>query len=126
MNHFRFSRGQSLVELIVAIGIFSVVALGLAAFTGQHLQSTDHAKRFSEARAYANEALEATRAIRNRSWRELTHGSFGIERDLGFWDLTNAQDYFEDGSFFRSTSISPAQRDGQGNIVESGGTVDPQ
>lgn len=79
MNQTINQRGQSLIEVIVALGIFTV---SLAAsfqlfFGGQNLSSGSVNTEL--ALNYAQEGIEAVRTIRDRSWAELTAGDHGLE-----------------------------------------------
>lgn len=84
--------GQSLVEILVAIGVFLVVAgsvVGVIA-GGQDLLSD--ALQATHSAEYAVEGLEATRAIRDADWNALTDGTHGVTFLGGSWQFSGASD----------------------------------
>lgn len=84
--------GQSLVEILVAIGVFLVVAGSVIAVIsgGQDLLSdTLQATHSAE---YAVEGIEATRAIRDADWGALTDGAHGVTLSGGSWQFSGASD----------------------------------
>jgi len=77
--------GQSLIELLVAAGIFILVASAAvtALIGGQiaNLQASQNAIALS----LAQEGLEAARSIRDNSWADLTTGSHGLAISANRW-----------------------------------------
>lgn len=84
--------GQSLVEILVAIGVFLVVAgsvIGVISGGQDLLSDTLQATHSAE---YAVEGLEATRAIRDADWGALTDGAHGVTLTGGSWQFSGASD----------------------------------
>lgn len=61
-------RGQSLIEVLVALGIISVVITGVATIVTQSLSNTQFSKDQNTATKYAQEGLETVRSIRDRDY----------------------------------------------------------
>ena len=124
--HFwRSQDGQSLVEILIAIGLVGILLPALLtglvssregkAQEGQRLQAT----------ALVRESEEAVRSIREKGWANIsTNGTYDVAISGSEWTLTPCPCPQVNG-FSRQVVISDAKRDANGNLVESGGTVDP-
>jgi hypothetical protein len=91
--HLQYSnRGQSLVEVLVAIGVF-MTAIGAVTslFYGGQGIAID-ARNAADAVEYAQEGGEAVRSIRNRDWSLLTDGSHGLVYSSGNWQFQGTSD----------------------------------
>ena len=86
------NKGQSLVEALVAIGVFliSISAIIFLIFAAQSI-SVD-TKINQAASDYASEGIEATRSIRNRNWNELIYGEYGLLFSGNQWIFSGASD----------------------------------
>ena len=73
----------------------------------------------------AQEGIDAARSIRDNGWLNLTNGNHGLQRTGGYWSFLGASEVI-DGTYTRVIAVSDVNRDGSGNIVTSGGTVDPR
>ena len=115
--------GFSLIEIIIAIAIFSIIiAGGLTGFIpvlNQNRQSNE----IVEANRLAEEGLEAVRSIRNRDFNLLSAGNKGIGISSNLWDFSGTSDITD--KFTRQISITAANRDASGTLITSGGTTDP-
>ncbi len=88
----RYRKGQSLLELIIAIGIFAIVVSVLAFFILNGYVSGRLAKEISEANFLAEEGVEAARSIRDNSWDELSPGPHGLAISGNNWIFQGAQE----------------------------------
>jgi Tfp pilus assembly protein PilV len=124
----KFKLGFGLIETIVAVGIFAIVAstgviVVLQSFSAHRLSEEE-----TQATLIAQEGIEAIRSIRNQGWSDpfLTtdcSSGCGVETSTGSWSFVGSSNTL--GKFIRVVTVTSAQRDGNGNLVESGGTVDP-
>ena len=98
-------KGQSFIEVLVAMGIFSMVSLSafLVFFGGQSL--TVDSQNAQIANDYATEGSEAVRSIRDRSWAELSDGSHGVVQLNGQWYFASSTSDSKD-IFTRTVYIS--------------------
>lgn len=114
-----------MIELLVAFGLAAVL---LPAFmTG--IMTTREGRAQQPQRMIANnylrEAVEAVRSVREKGWSTFAvDGTYHPVVNNGKWTLVANNETTSDG-FVRSIVISDAQRNSSGNIVTSGGTVDP-
>lgn len=121
-NKHNLKNGFSLVEIVLAMAIFMILAVvGITTV----LQSFSVNKLSSEqlfADLYAQEGIEAVRSIKNRGWSSLAVGTYGLSSSTGVWAFSGSSDSRD--KYTRQLNISEVQRDINGDIVESGGTVD--
>ncbi|MBI5421932.1 prepilin-type N-terminal cleavage/methylation domain-containing protein [Candidatus Peregrinibacteria bacterium] len=126
LNRFRLpigSRGFTLMELMVAIAIFATISAGVAVpIIGSHLSGLEDRRTF-RVNTLLTESWEAVRSIRNRNWSELSDGAHGLNVGGGHWVFSGNSD-IQDG-ISRVVTLSTAQRNVAGALVEVGGTPDP-
>ncbi len=61
-------KGQSLIEVLVALGIISLIVTGVATIITQSLSNTQFSKDQEAATKYAQEGLETVRSVRNSNY----------------------------------------------------------
>lgn len=61
-------QGQSLVEVVVAVGVVVILVTGLIVGTTSALKTSQYGRSKSQAIKYAQEAMELTRQLRNNGW----------------------------------------------------------
>lgn len=61
-------KGQSLIEVVVALAIVLLVVIALVQAVTTSIKSADHAKKTAQAASYAQEGMENIRAYRDASW----------------------------------------------------------
>ena len=115
-------KGFGIIEIIVAMAIFLVIASSLVTGTLQSSVGNRLGDEQSRAMFLSSEAIEAVHSIRNRSWSNLTPGSFGIGISANQWVFIGTTDV--SSKYVRQIIISNAYRS-SGNIVDIGGTLDP-
>lgn len=121
---FHNKKGQSLVEIIIALAIFSLVSLTVSAMALNGLSALRSGDDLSRATQLAHEALDATRSIRDQHWLNLVDGTYGLTTTNGFYEFDGASEIID--TFTRTITVESVQRDGSNNIVELGGTIDPR
>ncbi len=81
----KHNQGQSLVELLIAAAVFSLMvsAVVLAIIEGylSDLQAGQNALALS----FAEEGIEAARSIRDNNWNDLTLGTYGLTVSANHW-----------------------------------------
>lgn len=129
MFGFRYNKQAfSLVEVIIALGIFAILAAGifnLATNSYQNFYGTGDKQVIAE---YAQEGIEAVRSIRDNSWESIEavtdQSSQGLVKNSnGYWAFSGSSDTL--GSLTRQVQVYSVQRSSTGNIVASSGTNDP-
>jgi len=73
-----FNKGQSLIELIVAVAIFGIAVSSIAIFLLDSYVSGRLAQEITQANFLAEEGLEAAKSIRDNKWANLTVGDHGL------------------------------------------------
>lgn len=117
-------RGQSLVEMLVVIGLSAIMlpALSLALVSSREGRAQE-AERLRGTTLLA-ETDEAVRTVRQKGWSQFAvNGTYHPVVDGGTWSLVSGAEVTE--GFTRQIVISDVQRNAGGTIVASGGTVDP-
>lgn len=115
--------GFSLVEILLAISIFSIFTIGIAYLSLDTLGRDATVKISNEALLYAQEGLEATRNIRDKDFLALENGTYGLTLVSNSWSYNEAPELI-DNFYERTITISDVYRDEGGNISEDGITVD--
>lgn len=104
MKQQRFSSGQSLVEVLLAVAIFALLMGAVIASFNDIFVSEYLTGHRTEALRMAEEGLEASRAIRDRDFQELVAGSYGVVLSGNQWAFFGAND--TRGIFTRTVEIS--------------------
>jgi len=116
-------KGFSVIEIVLAAAIFSVFSLSIVLAVLQGSNTQKSSIRTDQARIWAAEGIEAARAIRAQAFENLTDtAGSGIRFSDGQWELAGSHDEWE--GYRRTISIQKARRDGNGNLVDDGGTED--
>lgn len=121
----RYSPGQFIVELLVAMGLMLLLLPTLT----YALIATRESEPQKEVRAVAwarmQETYEALRSIRERGWSYVaTNGTYYPTRDGTQWILTPGSETAD--GLTRSVVVSDVYRDATGDVVSSAsGTLDP-
>lgn len=118
----KYCKGQSLVEIIVAVSIFIMIAMVSAITVIATLSSSRRAEEEAVATALAGQGMEAVRSIANQSWSDLVLGQHGLNKVDGKWVFSGTSDI--NGKYSRVVTIAEVQRDLDGNIIDSGGQND--
>lgn len=121
-------RGVGLIEILVVVSIISLALASLAGLGNFALKIQHRLQQNTIATFWAQEAIEATRAIKDGAWSDLT--AFPIQTALhplktpSFYRWTLESGNENQNGFTRYLTISPVYRDDAFNIVASGGTLD--
>ena len=98
------NHGFSLIEVIIAVAIFSIIAEGTITGFIPVLISNRQSSEIQTANGLAQEGIEAVRSIRNRDFNLLTAGPKGIGISSGLWNFSGSSDVT--GNFTRQINIS--------------------
>ena len=88
--------GFSLLELILAIAIFSVSSIAIAVILIDTNLSTKLNLERTEALLYAREGLEAAQSIKNNIWSDLADGNHGLDASSSPWAFHGLSDIIKD------------------------------
>lgn len=120
----RITAGQSVIEVIVAVSLMVIIAASSVIAVLGSFKTSLLAEQETKASFLANQGIEATQSIRNQSWDNLTNGNHGLTNSGDTWAFSGTSDTDASGVFTRIITIADVQRNDDGNIVISGGTVD--
>lgn len=118
--------GFSLIELTLAIAVFGILAASTFYIIGGSFRSYYGAGDKYVLTTYAQEGIEGSKAIADYSWttfRNAVGSNHGLVKSSGLWTYSGTSDTL--GAFTRVIAVTDVQRDGNGNIVSSGGNNDP-
>lgn len=116
--------GTSLIELLVAIGLFAIIAPALLTGFVAVREGRPQQEQHTAALALAQEALESVRVVRERSWLEFAqNGSYHPAIVDNTWVLQAGSETV--GDFTREIIISSVDRDNYQLITLLGGRMDP-
>ena len=125
MTNFKLQNGQSLVELLLAIGLSAVLLPALlTGFVASREGKAQHGQR-TEGVAILKATTEAVRSVREKGWSNFANnGTFHPEISGSSWSLV-AGEYTDPVTGFKTkVDISDVNRDSNGAIASSG-TTDP-
>ncbi len=113
-----YSKGQSLIEIVIALGIFVIITSGIITLSLGALISERQGGEITQATFFMQQGAEATRSIRDLAYNKLAYYSdgltHGIDNSSGIWEwsgLNNVKDQFT-----RTIKIEDVTRDISGNI----------
>lgn len=84
--------GQSLVELLIAIGVFVLVISSITFLVIDSYVSGRLSKEITQANFLAEEGIEAAISIRDNSWDNLSAGTHGLAISGNNWILQGTQE----------------------------------
>ena len=87
-----FKKGFSLVELIVSISVFLIFVIAVNDVIGNVSRETRNSGNRQRAAVLAEEAMEATRNIRDASFDNLVDGSHGLATTSNQWVFASTSD----------------------------------
>ncbi|MFZ2252828.1 MAG: prepilin-type N-terminal cleavage/methylation domain-containing protein [Minisyncoccia bacterium] len=100
MNTSNSQKGQSLIEIVFAIAIFTVGVITVGYLIITALTSLHSATEATQARLLATEGIEAVRAIREGGFDNILTGTYGLVLEQGLWTFASSSD--TQGKFSRT------------------------
>lgn len=92
----KMKKGQILLELLIAIGIFIISVSSLIFFVLDGYISGRLAREMTIANFLAEEGIEAARSIRDNNWDDLVAGNHGLAILNGNWVFQGAEEDVSD------------------------------
>jgi prepilin-type N-terminal cleavage/methylation domain-containing protein len=114
MNHPRSQTGFTLIEVMSAIGLFSIIAVGLSSSTIANMRLNSRGKTLAAAHALAQNKIEQIRLIQPAIFTIPADLTAGTHNDAG--NPMTALDGTS-GSFTRSWTVSMVPQYYNGSIV---------
>ncbi len=131
-NKICLKKGSSLVEILVAVFIFTIILGSLITASNLYLVGAGENLRSTKGAYLAEEGIEAIKTMRDTNWTNISSLTNNINYYLYFdtasstnnmWKATSTI-YSTDPTFIRVFKINTVYRDSNGRIVTSGGTLD--
>ncbi len=120
-------KGFSIIELILAIGIFSIISSFLVYLVIDATRTYENIEKRARAAHITKEVYSALKYLKSEEWfsirKETDQGPKHIEYVEGKYVIVDGEK--TEGNITHSFSVVLAQRDASGAIVEEGGTIDP-
>ncbi len=130
IKKYKYKKGMSLVEILVAVFIFSIILGVLITINNFYLSNSSKNIKLVKATYLAEEGMEAVRIIRDTNWSKISSLTSGAPYFIDFdiasstWVSTTTENSID--SYTRWFVLTDVMRDNTTKrIVESGGTVDP-
>ena len=124
--------GSGLVEILVAIFIFSIILGSLITVSNSYLSGAGDNLKSTKGAYIAQEGIEAVKVIRDMSWTDISSLTYNTNYYLYFdtssttnniWKSTSTASTI-DSIFIRTFKLNAVSRDSNGRIVSTGGTLD--
>ncbi len=103
---FKSLAGQSLLELVIAMGVFAIVITSIITVVAQGRSLVSDSPQVQFATDYAQEGLEAARLIRDQDWNNLTDGIHGLTIVGLDWHFSGASD--TKNGYVRTITVTPS------------------
>ena len=110
-------RGQSLLEVIVALAFFGLIAATITSMVLGGNAGTAQGGRQTEAIALAQEGIEAVRSIRDRAWNEGKYNQSAVSTSSTEWYFDGEGTTQTIGDYTRVINFSAVCRDALDNIA---------
>jgi len=124
-TQYRFS-GQSLVELLVAISIGTILIGGSAGLMGVSLKSYASIRKHLQANVLIRQAAEVIQSLARSDWHSIDNltevSNYQISLSGNTWTISAGQetDTVNDIPYKRYFQVYNVNRDGSGNIADTG------
>jgi prepilin-type N-terminal cleavage/methylation domain-containing protein len=127
MNN-RMRKGMTMVEVVIASAIILSAVVVLSAVHNLYLKSALSNGGILKSAYLAEEGIEAMRYLRDDSWSAqigpLSSGTdYGLSLSGSAWQTGTGNQWID--GFERAIRVGNVSRDANGDIVSSGGTLDP-
>lgn len=114
----KINLGQSIIEIIVAVGIILIIAVTAISTIVQSFTIVRLGDNETDATLWDQEGIEAVRSIKNQAWTNLTNGNHGVATGSGVWAFSGISNV--KGIYTRQIAVSDIYRDTSGNMQTSG------
>ncbi len=118
---FKDKKGQSLVEVIIAMAIFALISSAIMSVTMGSLNGLTQGGDETEAQGLAQEGMEAIRSIRDGAWNELVSSPAKVSISGSTWALSSGSSELINNKYTRTITLSDVCRDGSNSIVNCPG-----
>jgi Tfp pilus assembly protein PilV len=114
--------GQSLLEVIIAMAIFSLIAAAMVTLATGGFVALNQGGEQTEAEALAQEALEAVRAIRDNAWNEIIYTTSSVSISGSEWVFDGEGLTDTVGQYTRTIQFDDVCRDESDSLTDCPGS----
>jgi type II secretory pathway pseudopilin PulG len=115
--------GNSILEIIVAMAIFSLIMAAISELILGSFASQTRGSELLQAQALAQEGVEGINAIADHAWNEIGYSDISILLENGTWKLGTEGSSEQIGNYSRIIRLDPVYRFGTGELATE---ADPQ
>ncbi len=120
----KYLKSQMLVELLIVIGLLALIIPALLTGYVTVNEAPVQTENYQRSEALLNELVETTRIARDNSWNAFAvNGIYHPVESSNTWALASGPELVD--VYTRQIQIDNVNRDSNGLIVSSGGTLDP-
>lgn len=123
-NKTKYLRAFNTLEVMTAVIFISVLLTASYSVYSASLTTAERSRQYTLAQLMAQNLLEQTVSKRNEDWNSMVPGTYYLVQDPNT-GLTFANGDEVVDEFTRQVVIATVKRDSNNNIVQSGGTTDP-
>jgi len=124
ISDFKLQAGQSLVEIVLVIGLSAIILPALLTGLISSRQGKAQQVQRTQAVYLLNETVDAVRSVREKGWTSFaTNGIFHPSILGTSWSLATGSAVID--GFTQEVIIGGVNRDSSGTIASMGGTLDP-
>lgn len=116
MFNIKNKQGQSLLEIVVALAIFSLVSTAIASMVLGSFSALSQGGDYLEAEVLAQEAIEAVRSVHDRAWNENIFNKSSVEISGNKWIYSGEGTEEIIGKFVRKINFNNVCRDSNHDI----------
>ncbi len=113
--------GQSLLEVIIALAIFSLVGAAMVSLVIGGFTGLEQGGEHTQAEALTQEGIEAVRSIRDSAWNEVAYDQSKVEISGNEWIFSGEGTTEDIGQYTRIITIDDVCRDGFDEITSCPG-----
>lgn len=119
-NFFLKNKGASIIEIVIALGIFAIMASSFAVVLSGSFAGMLRGGEFLQTESLAQEAEGAIIAIKKRAFNKLVYDESSIVFSEGKWELSGEGDNYSQDGFLREIYFYDVFRDEDGVYAEDG------
>jgi type II secretory pathway pseudopilin PulG len=118
----RDKSGSSLVEVLLLIGVFALISVGVISTLLTSSHAAKQGMEFVVAAGYIEEGIQAVRSIRDQDYTLLTNGTYGLSTASGYYEFFGGSQSLGGGDYTRTITIEDVYRASglSGDIALSG------
>lgn len=116
------NRGQGILEIIIAMAIFSLIAASIASMILGSFSGLEQGGEYTQAEALAQEGIEAIRSIREGAWNENIYNQSAVSISSNKWIFDGEGTDETIGQFTRTITFDNVCRDINDDITTCPGS----